>query len=85
MSVEQLRKALEANQVVPTFVIPFYGSSPSSVSVVDAYNALQAEIPEMKVQGFNSQNIAGNQTAVTQKLISIIEEAYNVSITSFVL
>ena len=72
MSIAQLRGALEANNVVPTIVIQFYES------IIAAYNALKTEIPLLQVRAFDIQNLLGDD-ALTNELINIIEDAYNVS------
>ena len=77
MSIAQLRGALEANNVVPTIVIQFYESSPSSPGIIAAYNALKTEIPLLQVRAFDIQTLVGE--ALTNELINIIEDAYNVS------
>ena len=81
MSLWQIRNALEVNRIVPTFVIQYDGRVENSRdALVRSYQAFIDELTTIpaQVQAFDTSS---SMTSVTEDLIRIIEDAYNVSMT----
>lgn len=82
MSVWQLVDALERNRIVPIFVIQFEfcpgGTCPETQPVRNLYEGLSS-LPMKSIQA-QTFFFDANQETITQALINVIQEAYNVSI-----